>query len=103
MASFVASPRPRHSLRSAPGQLQCLFYREAIALCHRCKPLLHLFMHYMFFHKLFPLLLKGMMQIHEGIVFMDLSAVVHVLVLTRKGVTECEAQSYKCGDTCGCL
>lgn len=28
-----------------------------------------------------------MMQIHEEVVFMDLSAVVYVLVLTRKGVT----------------
>lgn len=28
-----------------------------------------------------------MMQIHEGIVLMDLSVVVYVLGLTRKGVT----------------
>lgn len=44
-------------------------------------------MHHLVFHELLPLLFKDMMQIHEGIVFMDLSAVVYVLVLTRKGVT----------------
>ena len=35
----------------------------------------------------FLLLFKSMMQIHEGIVFMNQSAVVYVLILTRTGVT----------------
>lgn len=34
-----------------------------------------------------PLLFKGMMQIHEQIVFMDQSAVIYVLILTRTRVT----------------
>lgn len=73
MVGFVASPR--HSLRSAPGQMQRLFFSVE-------KPSLPII-----FHPRVPLLFKGMMQIHGELVLMCQSAVVYVLTLTRTRVT----------------
>ena len=60
-----------------------LFDQEAIALCHRCNPLLFYFI--IFFN---ILLFKSMMQIHEDCLHGShvLPAGAFVLILTRTGV-----------------
>lgn len=90
--SLVASPHPLHSLRSAPGQLQCLFssIAKTITLCHRCN---HCFIYSctLQFHLSIPSLFKKhdanswTQCCHGSTVGRD--PVVHLLILTRTGVT----------------
>lgn len=99
------SPPSQPLLSSWSTAVPLFFCWEAIALCHRCKPLLYLFMYHAVSLMSPIAVFKGMMQIHEQIVLFlhgSVCCCICAHIDQDRSDCKCEAQSCKCGDNCSC-